>query len=318
MSKKRVVVVWAIPLDGLFERDWLGYLFEGLAERHVDASSLISPGVELGPGEFPVVVLNRSIDMGAALARLCADSCFGVVHLSDEFLRDDCGFYDWPTCAFVIRNYFKPELAGKPRVLQVAVGCKRGFEAALTAIDASGDIDHKEHDWCFMGDLDKSGRGEAIQEVQAAFSGRSSFLHVSHGFNGSDCLATDAYASRMARSVFCLCPTGNYNLDTFRLYEALEAGSIPVTLARTAAQPFRPSYWHMLFDLPDGARLPFVAGEDWSQNVREMKLLLESPAEAEAVRERCMVFWNTYKLNLKREIAEFVEDRISAMPDLCF
>jgi hypothetical protein len=301
-------------------------LFDGLAKRHVDAYSSSraggrpAPALEMGPGEFPVVVLNRSIDMSAALARLCRDSCFGVVHLSDEFLRDDCVFYDWPTCAFVLRNYFDPRHAGKPHVLHFGVGCKRGFEAALTDIDASSDIDFKEYDWCFMGDLDKSGRGEVLREVRAAFpeSSSRSYLHVSHGFNGSDCLATDAYASRMARSVFCLCPTGNYNLDTFRLYEALEAGSIPVTLARTEAQPFRPSYWHMLFDLPDGARLPFVANEDWVDNVREMKRLLEDAREAEAVRERCMVFWNTYKLNLQQEIATFVEDRIRAMPDLCF
>jgi hypothetical protein len=40
--------------------------------------------------------------------------------------------------------------------------------------------------------------------------------------------STRDYADGLANSVFALCPRGNNSVDCFRVYEALEAGAIPI------------------------------------------------------------------------------------------
>lgn len=42
-----------------------------------------------------------------------------------------------------------------------------------------------------------------------------------------------------------LCPVGHYNLDTFRVYEALEAGAVPVVLSTSQDQDY--GYFEGLF-----------------------------------------------------------------------
>jgi hypothetical protein len=284
-------LVYAIPKDGLFEVDWLEGLLGGLVDRTVNASEYAPT-----PGECPIFVVNRGIDAPARLAQLSrdCDASFGVVHLSDEFLSDDVRYYEWPTCAFVIRNYYKPEVARLPHVLQIGVGYKRGFRPKQR--------NARPLDWCFMGDTAKSGRAALVSQASKAMPNH--FVHVNHGFNGADCMDTASYCERMLLSKFCLSPVGNYNLDTFRLYEALEAGAIPVALARTPDQPW--SYWHALFGIPEDVDLPFVARATWDENLREMQALLDDPVALEEKATACARFWAQYKASLKDRVRELV------------
>ena len=56
------------------------------------------------------------------------------------------------------------------------------------------------------------------------------------------------------KSIFVPCPRGNSSPDTFRLYEALEAGSIPIVE--------RDEYWdlgaHQLFKFQIGIKLQAI------------------------------------------------------------
>jgi hypothetical protein len=57
------------------------------------------------------------------------------------------------------------------------------------------------------------------------------FVHVSDKWHAqaghSDYVGPAAYADAMQQSAFCLCPKG-HSVEQFRIYEALEAGAIPV------------------------------------------------------------------------------------------
>jgi hypothetical protein len=85
---------------------------------------------------------------------------------------------------------------------------------------------------------------------------------------------------------------GHINMDTFRLYEALEAGSIPVTLKSAPHLNAQPSYWHCIF--AGLGEIPFVVAENWNDALLKVKLLLESDRLDETGRA-CTEFWNTAK-----------------------
>ena len=48
-------------------------------------------------------------------------------------------------------------------------------------------------------------------------------------------------------SKYSLCPTGYTNLDTFRFYEAIKSGSLPIIPKETPFQPF--NYYSEIYDI---------------------------------------------------------------------
>ena len=78
------------------------------------------------------------------------------------------------------------------------------------------------------------------------------------------CFATDEYQKVVLESVFTLCPKGQ-SVEQFRIYEAIESGSIPI-IAREgtyAAERLPPEYLSS----------PMVFVETWEEVVAAMKTL---------------------------------------------
>jgi hypothetical protein len=65
--------------------------------------------------------------------------------------------------------------------------------------------------------------------------------------------------------------------------QAMEAGAIPVTLARSILQPY--SYWEELFGV-SAAEIPFIMSDSWEINLQQVTWLLANPEEYEARRQR--------------------------------
>lgn len=82
---------------------------------------------------------------------------------------------------------------------------------------------NKRIDWFFAGQVNHDSRVNMINNVKDIPNGE---LHISDGF--AQGLSHDEYYRLMERSKIVLCPRGNISPDSFRLYEALEAGCIPI------------------------------------------------------------------------------------------
>ncbi len=82
-------------------------------------------------------------------------------------------------------------------------------------------------------------------------------LSYTAGWCGEGSLGPEEYRTILAMSIFAPCPPGNYNQETFRLYEALEAGTIPIVLRSTNAQPY--DYWKCIFGTEDS----IIIVENW-------------------------------------------------------
>lgn len=109
--------------------------------------------------------------------------------------------------------------------------------------------------WSFVGDSYKPDR----QRVLGAFQDiKSSFLHEHKGFLGEDKLSAEGYWESLTKSVFCPCPIGNVSIESYRTFEGLEAGAIPLIIKHQARQPY--NYYKLL--LGDH---PISAFENWEQ-----------------------------------------------------
>lgn len=76
-------------------------------------------------------------------------------------------------------------------------------------------------------------------------------------------LPPDQYINELAKSKVAYCPSGPETPDTFRLFEALEAGCVPIVDTRVQSSKnnadFGDDYWERFF----GAPVPFPVITDW-------------------------------------------------------
>lgn len=123
--------------------------------------------------------------------------------------------------------------------------------------DAIHNCFEKSIDWFFAGQVNHKSREEMVENVKNIPNGE---LHISGGF--AQGLSHDEYYRLMERSKIVLCPNGNISPDSFRLYESLEAGCIPIVES--------PYFWKEMFKT-----VPFPIVDDnltWKQAI-EMVLI---------------------------------------------
>jgi len=117
-------------------------------------------------------------------------------------------------------------------------------------------------------------------------------------------LDVPSYRALMNQSKYVLCPIGHCNIDSFRVYEALEAGAIPITISITSIQ--RWMYWDALLGVP----VPWIAAPSIQCAHDELQKQIENntiDAQAQAVAE----VWAATK---KKWAAAFHERILRAHP----
>jgi hypothetical protein len=67
------------------------------------------------------------------------------------------------------------------------------------------------------------------------------------GWNSKNSLSSNAYIKMFKNSNYSLCPTGHVNLETFRFYEIIRSGSLPIIPKETPFQPF--NYYSKIYDV---------------------------------------------------------------------
>jgi GR25 family glycosyltransferase involved in LPS biosynthesis len=141
---------------------------------------------------------------------------FHVLHLSDEFGADSLSFYGLSMCKTVIRNYPRA-LPRHPRLFVLPLG----YHYRATTIKP---WEERELMWSFHGTdwFDRSKQLEPLRMVEP-YSCR-----FQPDWNHPTMTPKEEYLSILGNSKFCPILRGNH-AETFRLYEALEAGALPIT-----------------------------------------------------------------------------------------
>lgn len=97
-------------------------------------------------------------------------------------------------------------------------------------------------DWFFAGQITHIRRQRLHRILENLPRGE---LVATEGFTQG--LPRDEFYSTLADCKVAPCPSGPLSVDSFRAYEALEAGCVPVLDARTP-DVIMPQHWHMVFD----------------------------------------------------------------------
>ena len=269
-------LLWRCDNRLYWELDWIKELLGDLpytdrtsAEEDIFADDMIVCDNRLTP--------SRNAFYRSAYMKGCR---VYLIHLSDEGYEDDCSAYRW--CEAIFRNYYSSGLAESSKVVTFAPGYKVGFARGLKNPTAS----ERAFIWSFAGHKRISSRVEMLDALAGI---RPSKLHLTGGFNTPDGLSLDDYRDLLQTSLFAPCPAGFSSVDTFRIYEALEAGCIPIVERRRGSDYFRRAY---------GAH-PIPTVEGWSEAADLITGIMERHKH-EDLRKRCWLWWNSYKSEIKR------------------
>lgn len=104
------------------------------------------------------------------------------------------------------------------------------------------------------------------------------------------------YYQEMSTSCTALCPSGPETVDTFRIYEALQLGAVPIADTKTPTEDMQ-GFWTWLF----GESVPFPEISDWASVGGIVDGVLD---KGNSIRNECMAFWLRYKTNLRRELVQ--------------
>jgi len=217
--------------------------------------------------------------------RLRSMTAVGLLHLSDEFFRGDYRCY---SCFdYVIRNYHSRyfEAGG---VMSIPLGYSNGFESR-TSITRSSD---RPHMWSFAGNLTVA-RRQMIDVMDGVTPHR---VFVYGNTVAGQPLKKEAYRDLLGESVFCPCPMGNVVLETYRLYEALEMGCIPIIERRPSLD-----YYSRL--LP-GHPIPCV--NRWRDAPGLIDLLIKDAARLNETQNEIVAWWRGFKAALRVRLSEAV------------
>lgn len=160
---------------------------------------------------------------------------------------------------------------------------------------------HEAHDRpldCFFaGQVTHARRQECVAELRPIGDSSeevAALLIETQGFTQG--LPHSLYYSNMASAKIVPCPSGPATPDTFRLYEALEAGCLPIVDSRTPKDAEPTGYWSQLFGLDE---LPFPIVDEWTELPGLMQYHLDVwPSTA----NKAFAWWQGYKRQLGYQI----------------
>lgn len=139
-------------------------------------------------------------------------------------------------------------------------------------------------DWFFAGQITHERRrvmASALQAIEDRFVG---YLFPTAGFTQG--LSPELYYRNMASAAVIPCPSGPATPDSFRLYEALEAGCVPLADRYCPAYPDG-GFWDLV--APDA---PFPIVDNWADVGHHVGQAL---AGGQHLRNQCFAWWQLHK-----------------------
>lgn len=163
------------------------------------------------------------------------------------------------------------------------------------------DLGHHDrcYDWSFSGQVNHDRRRDCVAELWnlSERPGEKHLLNQSRGFGRG--LPRREYLRTLAESKAVACPAGIKSADSFRVWESLAAGAVPVVDA--SCPEYDQGFWTMLFNGPP----PFPTVEQWGDFAAAVDdIKADWPAGANRVNAR----WQRWLRDTKWRIADDIAD----------
>lgn len=150
-------------------------------------------------------------------------------------------------------------------------------------VEANKTRPDKVWDWFFAGQITHGRREQAAQVLRGMNGGK--LVETDH-FLAIDTMNHAEYLEHMRRARVVPAPSGPNIPDSFRFYEALESGAVPLADATCPRGDW--GYWHRLF-----GDVPFPVVEDWQALPQ-----LVSEYAAQSKRVEVLAWWELAKRDL--------------------
>jgi hypothetical protein len=212
-----------------------------------------------------------------------------ILHLSDEFGRDPIDFYRSPSVKHVFRNYPRADLP-LDKVSLLPLGYANG-RATTNEIPAFKD---RPYTWSFAGSMDRHGREQILQQLKHV---EPHLLETKETWSHPAKLDAKDYTTLLQKTKFVPCVAGFRALESYRLYEALEQGAIPVIVPD--GPEGRDTYVDVL------GKHPILTFPSWEKVVAILPILVNNPAKMEEHKQQVMTWWSAKKAELKQQIRHY-------------
>jgi GR25 family glycosyltransferase involved in LPS biosynthesis len=254
--------------DGLMEEGWLKSLMpEIVYAPFVSAKEL--------PLNAWLLVTRPNIgfwtEVGKELETLGRP--FRVIHLSDEDCLDGIALYQNRMCQKVIRNYVRPGLDSKVSVIPLGFATSKG--------DTGKPYKQRTLEWSFHGSKGLSREG-LLAPLKVFQPHECRFIPQ---FMDKSATPFQDYQALLAETKIVPVP-GGMNPETFRLYEALEHGCIPLYVRCEGDTLF----WNWL-----RTHLSLLEVKTWAQGAKVLELFRSNPEKAEQYRMGLLKQWSEWK-----------------------
>jgi hypothetical protein len=199
-------------------------------------------------------------------------------------LGDESGFYDlsniYKNCNYIFRTFCANKYFISNKVKCIPIGYKSGV---LDKQKSS-----RKYKWAFIGTPHKSSRHDLLFQLSSI---KPSFCHKTEKFD-QKIISVDEMNEVLSLTDFLPCPNGFVHPETYRLYEALEYGCIPIV-----EDSYK--YYDRLF--PNN---PFLKVNKWV----DAKPIINGWGNDQIIkkREECKIWWINYKNNLSKFINNIV------------
>lgn len=155
----------------------------------------------------------------------------------------------------------------------------------------------RDLDYCFIGQVTHRRRDEMIEAInELPIMEPNGFVHKTSTFGGvgEDGISQIDYLDYFKRSKIVLCPSGPESPDSFRVWEALEAGCLPIVDSHATNTP-EPGFWEYLL----GNDIPFPIVNEWSELPMLLpQLLADYPHNV----NRAFSWWQLKKREIRKQL----------------
>jgi hypothetical protein len=200
--------------------------------------------------------------------------------MSDEYNKDPINFYG--LAQGVIRNYYRKDVAEGGTVVTIPLGFHWAIPNGEPAVHTPRPP-FREFVWSFVG-TGWAGRRDKLLALQQV-PGDHKLVFMDE-WNSPSMLGREETLSILLNSWFVPCPAGN-NGETFRIYEALEAGAVPIVVQEAGME----DYFTFI-----GRHLPLMLATSWEHAAQLVYTLKSQPELYEKYRLQLLEAWENCKL----------------------
>lgn len=204
-------------------------------------------------------------------------------------MSEEDAFFDWKRCIPKRFNVWtqnwhqstKEEI--KERVL-LGIPYRKGYKFNTHL--------PKKYLWSFVGQIQNEFRRQCTDVLKTLPDG---FIKIVEGFGGvSDGgIEYQEYLDIICQSKFVICPSGSMTVETFRVFEAMECGSIPITDRRCPRDPVDWDYWDVVCPYNE-----LIKVSDWKHNLPDILAHEKDFPPPSEVNQ----WWEDYKIEIESKL----------------